>query len=101
MSIELTGDARKHLRSLGRTLSPAVQIGKGGLTEAMERQVARAMTGRELVKIKALDTCGDTIADVAGRLADALDAAVVAVAGRTALLYRPNPDLPAGKRTLS
>ena len=101
MNIELTAEARKHLRRLGRTLSPAVQVGKSGLTEALVRQVARALGGRDLVKIKALDTCGDPIDDVGARLAGALDAVVVATAGRTALLYRPNPDLTPDKRSLS
>jgi RNA-binding protein YhbY len=55
------------------------------------------MAGRDLVKIKALDTCPEDIAGVAARLADALGGTVVSTAGRTALLYRPNPELPADK----
>ena len=58
------------------------------------------MAGRDLVKIKALDTCPDGVEDVAARLAVDLDAAVVATTGRTALLYRPNPALPPEKRSL-
>lgn len=98
MSIELTSTAKKHLRTLGRPLPAIVQIGKAGLTEPLQRQVAMTLIHRELIKVKTLDTCGETIDEVVAKLTADTDAAVVAVVGRTALLYRPNPDLPASKR---
>ena len=43
---------RKALRAAGHHLSPVVQVGKEGVTEAVLRQLDEALATHELVKVK-------------------------------------------------
>ena len=43
---------RRQLRAAGHHLSPVVQVGKEGVTEAVLRQLDRALLDHELVKVK-------------------------------------------------
>ena len=52
--ITLTTKQRAALRSMAMTLSPIFQIGKGGISEEMTRQIDAALEARELIKIKVL-----------------------------------------------
>lgn len=50
----LTSKQRSYLRSLGNTLEPIFQVGKGGLDEGFFKQVEDALEARELIKISVL-----------------------------------------------
>ena len=86
------------LKSLVTRRCGSKEIGKAGVTASLERQVARMFHTRELIKIKALDTCGEDAGEAAAMLAEKTEAQVVDVVGRTALLYRRNLEVPDGKR---
>lgn len=92
---DLTGKQRSHLRSLAHHLKPLLHVGKEGVTEASARSVEEALNGRELLKVKVLDTAPDdprsSADDLAGRIAGAH---VVQVIGRTIVLYRQDPEKP-------
>ncbi len=98
MSIELCPAAVKQLRSMGRRLPAMVNVGKGGLTEGLTRQVDRLLDQRELVKIRALDSAQMDPRHMADHFSEQTNAAVAAVVGRTVLLYRPNYELAKDKR---
>ena len=51
----ITTKQRAYLRSLGSTMSPIFQIGKGGIEENFLIQVKQALEARELIKIKVLE----------------------------------------------
>ena len=71
-----------------------VQIGRQGVTDAVVQSVDDALAAHELIKIKfGQGFEGDlpeTVADLALRTASA----EVGRVGRTALLYRPDPETP-------
>ena len=52
----LTSKQRAYLRGLANSLEPILHMGKGGLSDAMIRQADDALTARELLKGKALET---------------------------------------------
>ncbi len=68
-------------------------IGKEGITPNLVAAVGDNLVAHELVKVRVQDTCPLERGEAASQLAAALGAAVVQILGKTALLYRPNPDL--------
>ena len=87
----LSGKQRRHLRGLGHSLEPIVQIGKLGLTDAVTAAVDTALEEHELIKVRIGTECPDDRHDVAERLAPAVKSEVAQVLGRTLLLWRKRP----------
>ena len=52
----ITGKQRATLRKMAHGMQPIFQIGKGGITEELLRQLANALEARELIKITILET---------------------------------------------
>ena len=86
----LTSKQRAYLRGLANGLDPILHMGKGGLSDAMIRQADDALTARELLKGKALETAPISAIETAQAIAEAVGAEVVQVVGRTFVLYRRN-----------
>ncbi len=84
----LTSKQRAQLRSLASNEPTIMQVGKGGVTEAMVKTVGDALEARELIKMRVLENAGETVRDVAEQLAAATRAEVVAVIGKCLILYR-------------
>lgn len=91
---DLTGKQRRHLRALGHSLKPVLNVGKQGIALEMLAQLEDVLLARELVKIKVLqgsplsaDECGAELCRISG-------AQVAQRVGRTLLLYRPHPEQP-------
>ena len=91
---KLTGKQRSYLKGLGNRLSPAVYVGKDGISPAVLRSVAEAHHTGELIKIKRDRSCPLERKDLAGQLAEATSSHLVGVLGQTILLYRPDPEEP-------
>lgn len=90
--MELRGKQRRHLRSLGHHLEPAVRIGKAGLAEPVLRAADQALSRHELIKVRREAECPEDRRALAEALARELGAEVVQTLGRTLLLYRPSPE---------
>jgi len=95
---ELTGKQRRFLRSLGQKLKPSVTIGKEHISDATIRNIRGLLETRELVKIRLPASLGKHRRDEAFSLARSVGASCAGVIGRSALLYRPNPQLPSEQR---
>lgn len=89
----LTGKQRARLRALSNPMSPIFQVGKGGVSEEMCRQISNALEARELIKLNALDTCGAAPREIAEEIAGATGAEVIAVLGKKIVLYRESETL--------
>ena len=93
-SLTLTPTQRRSLRAQAHHLEPVVAIGQGGLTPAIEAEVAAALAAHQLIKVKASSD------DRAQRSAwlDALclscQAAAVQHIGKLLVLWRPAPPAP-------
>ena len=89
----MNGRERAELRAEAHHLNPTVHVGQHGLTPTLIGSLEDALRTRELVKVK-LGTKDDVKPkDAASALALATNSAVVQVIGRTATLFRENPDL--------
>lgn len=90
----LTSKQRAYLRGLANTMDPILHAGKGGISDAMNKQADDALTARELIKGRVLETAPGSTREVAEEIAAAVGAEVVGVIGRTFVLYRRNPKDP-------
>ncbi len=91
----LTSKQRAHLRSLAHHLKPVIQVGTEGVTPALLTTVQEAFNTRELLKVKVLEGAPEDVREAADRIQEGVeDAEVVQTIGRTAVLYRPDPDEP-------
>ncbi len=96
--IELTAKQKSILKSLGHKLRPLVTIGKEGISPAAVANAESLIAARELIKVRVPAGSADDRQLTATQLAEAVGGVCVAVVGRTAIIYKPNETLPAGKR---
>ena len=79
---------RAYLRGQANGLEPILHAGKGGVSDAMLKQADDALSARELIKGKVLETAPATARELAEEIAAAVNAQVVQVIGRTFVLFR-------------
>ena len=89
----LSSKERAALRGEAHKLTAVVHIGQHGVTDPVRATVDDALRTHELVKIQFTKSADVTVKDAANDLANALDAEVVQVIGKTATLYRENPEI--------
>jgi len=89
----LSSKERAALRGEAHHLSAAVHVGQHGLTDTVLETIDDALRTHELVKIQFGKNADASAKESANDLADAMRAEVVQVIGKTATLYRQNPDL--------
>ena len=92
MAVSLTPRERAHLKARAHALEPRVQIGQAGLTEALAKEVDRALKAHELIKVKILGDDRHQRAQIAEAIAARADAALVQQVGKVIVLWRPRPD---------
>lgn len=90
----LTAKQKSYLRSRANSLVPAVYVGKGGVTDAVEASLEKALAARELVKVRVQKNCDSPAGEVISRLAAATASNVVQQLGQTGTLYRPSSEGP-------
>ena len=90
----LTSKQRAYLRGLANNLETILIVGKGEITDNIIMQADTALTARELIKGKRLETSSYSSRECADLLAERCGADVVQVIGSKFVLYRPNPDEP-------
>ena len=86
----LTSKQRAYLRSLANSARPILQVGKEGISENIIKQVDDALTARELIKGKVLETAPGFAGEIAAQLAEATGSEVVQVIGMRFVLFRRN-----------
>jgi RNA-binding protein len=92
MAVSLTPRERSHLKARAHSLEPRVQVGNAGMTDAVAKEVDRALTAHELIKVKILGDDREARRELAAAIADRVDAALVQSVGKVIVLRRPNPD---------
>lgn len=89
----LTSKERAALRAEAHHLSASVHVGQHGLTDSLRQSIDDALRTHELVKIAFGKNADVTAKDSANELAESVGAEVVQVIGKTATIFRENPDL--------
>lgn len=89
----LTSKARADLRAEAHHLAATVHVGQQGITPAVIASLDDALRTHELVKVQLGRNADVTAKEAANDLAQRVQADVVQVIGRTATLFRENPEL--------
>ena len=89
----ISGKERAELRAEAHHLDPLVHLGAQGITPTLLSALDDVLRTRELVKVQLGRPVEEKPRAIAERLAQETGAVVVQVIGRTATLYRENPDL--------
>ena len=84
----LTSKQRSYLKSLANGIEPIFQVGKGGITDVMAKEIRAALDARELIKITVLNNAEMDAKSFSIELAESLKAEVVCVIGHKIVLYR-------------
>lgn len=87
--LTLTPTQRRALRAQAHHLQPMVHIGAGGLTAAVEKEVAATLDAHGLIKIRVFSDERATREQYLLQLADSLNAAAVQHIGKLIVLWRP------------
>jgi RNA-binding protein len=95
----MTGKERAALRAHAHHLTASVHVGQAGLTRALVHSLDDALRTHELVKVQLVKNADVTAKQAANELAEAVQAEVIQVIGRTTTLYRHNPELEHGRGT--
>ena len=88
----LTSKQRAYLRSMANGIDTIFQIGKGGVTEEICRQLDAALEARELIKVRVLQNSDYTSREAANEIAEAVGADVVSVFGSKFVLYKESKE---------
>ena len=91
--MSLTSQARAELRKHAHHLPVMVHVGHQGLTESVRQTLDDTLRTRELVKIQFSKNADVKAKQAANDLAREMNAEVVQAIGRTATLFRLNPEL--------
>lgn len=86
----LTSKQRAHLRGLANSIDTILQVGKGGISDTLVKQVDDALTARELIKIRVLENAPTFAREFADQIAEATKSDVVQVIGTKIVLFRRN-----------
>lgn len=89
----LSSKERAELRSHAHRLPVTVHIGHQGITATVRQALDEALRTKELVKVQFSKNADAKAKDAANDLARELDADVVQTIGRTATLFRENPEI--------
>lgn len=92
----MKGRDRAQLRAEAHHLTPLVHVGQHGLSATVIQSLDDALRTRELVKVQLGRNADVKAKDAATQLAEATASTVVQVIGKTATLYRENPELAHG-----
>ncbi|MET0790105.1 MAG: ribosome assembly RNA-binding protein YhbY [Polyangiaceae bacterium] len=84
----LSGKQRSFLRALAHPLKPIVQIGHGGLTDAVLSAIDGALHSHELIKVRVTGNDEVSAADLALEIEQRTRSQVAQVIGKTLVVYR-------------
>lgn len=97
--LTLSRDERLELRARAHGLDPVVLLGHQGLTEAVMKEIDRALAAHELIKVRVPGDDRDEREAIHQAVAEALGAAKVQAIGKLLVLFRPRPPEEAPERS--
>lgn len=84
----ITTKQRAYLRSKANDMDTILQIGKGGISEQVIKQIDDALNAREMIKIKVLENAFISPREVAAQLMDEVGCDIVQTIGSKLVIYR-------------
>jgi putative YhbY family RNA-binding protein len=92
MPVTLTPKERTHLKGRAHALEPIVQVGQGGLSDAVAVELDRALTAHGLIKVKINGTDRRARQAMAVAICSRTDAVAVHQVGKIIVLWRPTTE---------
>ena len=90
----LTSKQRAYLRALANPIDTILMVGTSGMSEDIVKQADDALTAREIIKGKVLETSPLSAREAAEEIAGLTSSEVVQVIGSKFVLYRRNETEP-------
>ena len=84
----MTSKQIAYLRGKANTIDAIFQVGKGGITDVLLKQLDDAIEARELIKVTILETAPGTSKELAEELANGSNSQVVQTVGNKVTLFR-------------
>ena len=84
----MTSKQRAYLRGLANGLDAIFQIGKGGISANLIKQLDDALEARELIKISVLETAPDNVKSLGNEIATSTNSILVQTVGNKITLFR-------------
>jgi RNA-binding protein len=88
----VTTKERARLKARAHSLEPIVQIGNAGVTATLIKEIDRALTAHELIKVKVSAPDREAREELCTDIAARTDAAAVQRVGNVLVLWRPKPE---------
>jgi len=90
----LTEDLHAHdireLKGKLHHLKPVVIVGANGLTQAVIEEIDRALETHELIKVRTLLSAGEELTDIAHKICEKTNSALIQTIGHIVAIYRKN-----------
>ena len=90
--MHLSSTEKKRFRSIGHKLNPVVIIAQKGLTENIKKEIERALTKHELIKIKLITGKRENKKTITELICEEFEAECIHAIGHVILLYRASPE---------
>ena len=90
--MNLTSKQKSFLKAQAHHLKPVVSMGQKGLTDALVLETDRALSAHELIKVRFHEA--EDLKDVVAQFSSRVDAELIAILGKNAILYRQHPERP-------
>lgn len=88
----LTPKIKQQLKAKAHTLKPVILIGNNGLTDAVNKEIDRALHDHELIKIRIQTNDRELRRELFNQLCEANHAELVQVIGNIGVIYRVNEE---------
>ena len=98
--MELTNKQKSKLKAIAQHLDAIVKIGDKGVTPTVISSMNEALKARELVKFSVAHSDRKVRKEMMVELAEATDAILVNIIGKTGLLFKENSENPIISKTL-
>jgi RNA-binding protein len=92
VGVTLTSKERARLKARAHALEPFVQVGAAGVTDAVAKEVDKALTAHELIKVRIGTDDREERVALGDDLSARTGADVVHRVGKILILFRPRPD---------
>ena len=91
--MSLSTKEKQHLKARAHKLKPVVMVGNNGVTEALTKEINRALDDHELIKIRVQTEDREVRLQILEAIRDTAGAELVQKIGGIGVYYRVNPEL--------
>lgn len=84
----LTPKDRQHLKARAHALKPVIMVGNNGVSDAVKKEIDRALNDHELIKIKIQSNDRDARRQMLSEICEAAGAELVQAIGGIGVIYR-------------